>query len=140
MNKNASTDTYAPCGEHREAPKTSLADSGGKYTCPMCPRVVCAWPGICPSCGMALEANHPPLREIKYVCPMHPEIETEDPGDCPLCGMPLEPQSIRLGAAEDPELISMLRRLWLGGVLAVPLLFVAGPCPFFSGQIIFYLF
>jgi len=125
MNKNASTDTYALCGEHREVPKISQAESGGKYTCPMCPGVVGAWPGICPSCGMALEATHLPLREIKYVCPMHPEIETEDPGDCPLCGMPLEPQSIRLDAAEDPELISMLRRLWLGGVLALPLLFVA---------------
>ena len=39
--------------------------------------------------------------------------------------MALEPSTIQLGAAEDPELISMRRRLWIGGALALPLLFIA---------------
>ena len=66
-----------------------------------------------------------PLRETKYICPMHPEVEAKEPGDCPICGMPLEPQTIQLDAAEDPELISMRRRLWFGSALALPLLFIA---------------
>lgn len=39
--------------------------------------------------------------------------------------MALEPSTVRLDAPPDPELISMRRRLWLGGALALPLLFIA---------------
>ena len=74
---------------------------------------------------MALEGAVLPLRETQYICPMHPEIAAKEPGDCPICGMALEPRSVQLDAAPDPELISMRRRLWLGGTLALPLLFIA---------------
>ncbi len=74
---------------------------------------------------MALEAAAVPLRETKFICPMHPEIEESEPGDCPICGMALEPSVIQVDAAPDPELISMNRRMWLGGALALPLLFIA---------------
>ncbi len=91
----------------------------------MCPGAESAGPGICPGCGMALEAAILPLRETKYICPMHPEIEADEPGDCPKCGMALEPKTVQIDAPPDPELISMRRRLWLGGALALPLLFIA---------------
>ena len=74
---------------------------------------------------MALEGAVLPLRETQYICPMHSEIAAKEPGDCPICGMALEPRSVQLDAAPDPELISMRRRLWLGGTLALPLLFIA---------------
>ena len=74
---------------------------------------------------MALEAAALPLRETIFICPMHPEIEESAPGDCPICGMALEPSVIQVNAAPDPELISMNRRFWLGGALALPLLFIA---------------
>ena len=74
---------------------------------------------------MALEASALPLRETIFICPMHPEIEESAPGDCPICGMALEPSVIQVNAAPDPELISMNRRFWLGGALALPLLFIA---------------
>ncbi len=91
----------------------------------MCPGAESAGPGICPGCGMALEAAILPLRETKYICPMHPEIVADEPGDCPKCGMALEPNTVQIDAPPDPELISMRRRLWLGGALALPLLFIA---------------
>ncbi len=75
---------------------------------------------------MALEAAAPPpMRQTKFVCPMHPEIESPEPGDCPICEMALEPSTIQIDAPPDPEMISMTRRLWLGGALALPLLFIA---------------
>ena len=74
---------------------------------------------------MALEAAALPLRETKFICPMHPDVEESEPGDCPICGMALEPKVIQADAAPDPELISMNRRLWFGGALALPLLFIA---------------
>ena len=39
--------------------------------------------------------------------------------------MALEPSTVQLSATEDSELISMRRRLWCGGALALPLLFIA---------------
>ena len=125
MNTNNSTHAHAQCCEHGDVPKTSPAGAGGKYICPMCPGVEGAGPGICPSCGMALEATYSPLRETKFICPMHPEIETKEPGACPICGMALESKTIHLDAAADPELVSMSRRLWLGCAFALPLLFIA---------------
>jgi Cu+-exporting ATPase len=55
-----------------------------------------------------------------YTCPMHPEIRQVGPGSCPICGMALEPDVVSLDAAPNPELADMTRRLWIGGLLALP--------------------
>ena len=60
-----------------------------------------------------------------WTCPMHPEIRREGPGTCPICGMALEPEEPGLDDAPNPELIDFTRRLWVAGVLAVPLLVIA---------------
>ena len=60
-----------------------------------------------------------------WTCPMHPEIRQEGPGTCPICGMALEPEEPSLDDAPNPELIDFTRRLWVGGVLTVPLLVVS---------------
>jgi Cu+-exporting ATPase len=101
--------------EGREASLTSAP-----YYCPMCSGVESEVPGDCPKCGMALERNFsaPNTRTI-YTCPMHPEVEQEHPGDCPKCGMALEPKSVP-GEDADPELAAMTRRLWIGGLLVLP--------------------
>ncbi|HLN08554.1 MAG TPA: heavy metal translocating P-type ATPase, partial [Xanthobacteraceae bacterium] len=55
-----------------------------------------------------------------YTCPMHPEVRQSGPGGCPICGMALEPELATAGAGPNPELTDMTRRLWIGLVLAVP--------------------
>ena len=60
-----------------------------------------------------------------WTCPMHPEIRRDKPGSCPLCGMALEPAEPSLDDAPNPELVDFTRRLWVSGVLAVPLLIVS---------------
>src|SRR6516165_11516113 len=55
-----------------------------------------------------------------YTCPMHPEVRQIGPGSCPICGMALEPELASLEAAPNPELTDMRRRLWIGGLLALP--------------------
>ncbi len=62
-----------------------------------------------------------------YTCPMDPEIEQIGPGSCPICGMALEPKDPLAMAmeTENPELINMSRRFWLGFVLTVPVLVLA---------------
>jgi len=63
-----------------------------------------------------------------YTCPMHPEVQQDHPGDCPKCGMALEPKTASASArAEDNngELHEMTRRLWIGGMLALPVFFLA---------------
>lgn len=60
-----------------------------------------------------------------WTCPMHPEIRKEGPGTCPICGMALEPEEPSLDDAPNPELVDFTRRLWVAGVLAVPLLTVS---------------
>jgi Cu+-exporting ATPase len=58
-----------------------------------------------------------------YTCPMHPEVQSQGPGACPICGMALEAREV--GAEdENPELIAMTRRLWIGAALTLPLLAV----------------
>ena len=58
-----------------------------------------------------------------YTCPMHPEIRQVGPGSCPKCGMALEP--LLATATEDTsELRDMTRRLWVSGVLTLPLLVI----------------
>jgi len=60
-----------------------------------------------------------------WVCPMHPEIRQEGPGTCPICGMALEPEEPSLEEGPNPELVDFMRRIWVAGVLAVPLLIVS---------------
>ncbi|MDB5551716.1 MAG: cation transporting P-type ATPase, partial [Rhizobium sp.] len=55
-----------------------------------------------------------------YTCPMHPEIRQEGPGSCPICGMALEPEMPSVDAGPNAELVDMMRRFWIGLVLAVP--------------------
>jgi Cu+-exporting ATPase len=74
---------------------------------------------------MALEpaAMEAPSSRTEYTCPMHPEIERNAPGSCPICGMALEPRTVSVGD-ENPELVSMTRRFWVGAALTLPLLAV----------------
>ncbi|WP_318284870.1 copper-translocating P-type ATPase [Halomonas denitrificans] len=60
-----------------------------------------------------------------YTCPMHPEVREPGPGDCPLCGMALEPDTVSLEPEDTSELDDMTRRMWVGVVLSVPILFLA---------------
>lgn len=60
-----------------------------------------------------------------WTCPMHPEIRQEGAGTCPICGMALEPEEPSLDDAPNPELIDFTRRLWVAGVLSIPLLIVS---------------
>ena len=55
-----------------------------------------------------------------YTCPMHPQIRRNGPGSCPICGMALEPLSVTAEALPNQELMDMTRRLWVGLVLALP--------------------
>jgi P-type Cu+ transporter len=97
--------------------------AAGNYTCPMHPEVQATKPGVCPKCGMALEASDPAagMERTEYTCPMHPEIIRDGPGACPICGMALEPRTVT-AHAENPELAAMTRRLWVGAGLTLPLL------------------
>src|SRR4051812_30348966 len=104
--------------------------AAAKYYCPMCEGVVSDKPGDCPRCGMALERNPawaPPASSGKtiYTCPMHPQIEQDHPGSCPICGMALEPKVVSAEPEENHELRDMTRRLWIGGLLALPV-FILG--------------
>lgn len=60
-----------------------------------------------------------------YTCPMHPEVVSDKPGECPKCGMALEPRSVTAEEEENPELIDMSRRFWVGVVLSVPIVLIA---------------
>jgi P-type Cu+ transporter len=60
-----------------------------------------------------------------WTCPMHPQIRRDGPGTCPMCGMALEPEEPSLGDAPNPELVDFTRRLWVSGVLTLPLLAVS---------------
>jgi Cu+-exporting ATPase len=82
-------------------------------------------PGPCPKCGMALEPDVPAAlaTRTEYTCPMHPEIIRAEPGSCPICGMALEPRTAVV-EEENPELVSMTRRLWVSVALAIPVLFL----------------
>ena len=103
------------------------------YFCPMCPAVESEKPGDCPKCGMALERTRSrvepssPSAKPVYTCPMHQEIQQDHPGPCPICGMALELKTPMPGAdAEDStELLDMMRRLWIGVALTVPVFILA---------------
>ena len=55
-----------------------------------------------------------------YTCPMHPEIRKVGPGSCPICGMALEPEVFSADNEPNPELADFTRRLWIGGLFALP--------------------
>ncbi|MEO6013225.1 MAG: heavy metal translocating P-type ATPase [Devosia sp.] len=57
-----------------------------------------------------------------YTCPMHPQIRQEGPGSCPICGMALEPEMPSAETGPSVELTDMTRRLWIAGILAIPVL------------------
>ena len=85
-------------------------------------------PGRISGHGAALEPAEPTKSEkgTIYTCPMHPEVEQDGPGSCPKCGMALEPKDVPAeGAADDAELSSMTRRLWVAAALAFPVLLLA---------------
>ena len=110
-----------PKGEVQAA--ATPAAQAVEYICPMDPEVSRMGPGACPKCGMALEpATHAAAEtRTEYTCPMHPEIVQDEPGSCPRCGMALEPRTIAIEAS-NPELESMMRRLWVCAALTLPLL------------------
>jgi P-type Cu+ transporter len=62
---------------------------------------------------------------VRWTCPMHPQIVRSEPGSCPICGMALEPMTPVAGETANPELRDMMRRLWVGVALAVPLVAIA---------------
>ncbi len=115
-----------PC-EHEHAAKPAVTENPeAMYFCPMCPGQEQQGPGICQSCGMALEPMATPqlAQKTEYFCPMHPEIISDAPGSCPKCGMALETRTV---AAEEgnPELEDMSRRFKVSAVLAVPVFVLA---------------
>ncbi|MEQ1943874.1 heavy metal translocating P-type ATPase [Mesorhizobium sp. VNQ89] len=71
----------------------------------------------------------PMPKGTQYTCPMHPEIVRDKPGSCPKCGMALEPMGVPTGdEGPNPELVDFTRRLWVSGVLSIPLLLITmGP-------------
>ena len=95
------------------------------YACPMHPEVRQQGPGVCPKCGMTLEAMGIPASAAKneYTCPMHPEVVQDHPGNCPKCGMALEPRNAP--AEDNAELHDMTRRFSMSTVLAAPVFLMA---------------
>lgn len=126
------TETKSSCCDKHRTQTVSVEQVGdravsGEYICPMHPEVVQTVPGDCPKCGMALEPSLVtlPAEKTEYICPMHPEIVQDTPGDCPICGMALESRTITLDEEDNPELVSMGRRLWICSGLSIPLLIIA---------------
>ncbi len=113
---------------HASAPKTDLPEDRAAetwFSCPMCPEVRQPGPGVCPKCGMALDAEvgavHP---TVEYTCPMHPEVVRDEPGSCPSCGMALEPRTVVPDAA-NPELADMTRRFRWAALVGSPVFALA---------------
>ena len=131
LNKTAEPPVSQPVGISRATNESHVATSPGTgrsiQTCPMHPEVRQNKPGACPKCGMALEpvAQQALAQNVEYTCPMHPQIVRDKPGNCPICGMALEPRTVSLADEENPELVDMTRRFWVGVVLTVPLLLIA---------------
>ena len=112
------------------APQADLpADRAAKtwFSCPMCPGVRQLGPGVCPKCGMALDAEWGTdalQPTVEYTCPMHPEVVREEPGSCPSCGMALEPRTV-VPAAANPELEDMTRRFRWAALVGFPVFALA---------------
>ena len=122
--RNNPTQFVGPADETTAS--TAQEQGDAEYTCPMDPEIRRSEPGNCPKCGMALElviASRLGARQ-EWVCPMHPEVVGDKPGPCPICGMALESRAV-MGEEENPELVDMTRRFWIGGALTLPLLIIA---------------
>jgi Cu+-exporting ATPase len=116
------------------APVVQISPAAGKkpstpspaYVCLMCPEVRASQPGLCPTCGMALEPEMPvAAARTEYTCAMHPEVVRESPGSCPICGMALKPRTVPAKEQDNLELRDMTRRFWVSLALTVPLLVAA---------------
>ena len=115
-----------PC-EHHHAEKPAVPENPeAMYFCPMCPGQEQQGPGICKSCGMALEPMAAPAlaQKTEYFCPMHPDVVRDEPGVCPKCGMALEPRTVSV-EEDNPELKDMSRRFRVSVLLAVPVFVLA---------------
>ena len=108
-------------------PSASKAKADVAYVCPMCPDVRSAVLVPCPTCGMALEPEEVaiPVDRVEYVCPMHPEVVSDKPGSCPKCGMALEARTVAAVEEENPELVDMTRRFYVGAALTIPVFLLA---------------
>lgn len=114
-------------GKYQQTMEPEPTPGASKYICPMCPEVESDTPSACPMCGMALEPELGvlPTTKTQYVCPMHPEVVQDQPGSCPKCWMALEPQTISVEEENNPELVDMNRRFWIGLILAIPVVILA---------------
>jgi Cu+-exporting ATPase len=125
-----SSQDHSCCQHHdHSAQKPVQPSESAKYFCPMCPGMESGKRGDCPKCGMALE-RHPAWKATAttlYTCPMHPEVQQDHPGDCPKCGMTLEPVTKAQTDADDDggEELDLRRRLWIAGVLTLPVFILA---------------
>lgn len=116
------------CHNSQQGGKAPVTGTGA-FTCPMHPEIISDKPGICPKCGMALEAIEiqPTSGSLIYTCPMHPEIVRDRPGSCPKCGMALEPKETEGSEERNPEFDDMSKRFWISLILSLPLaVFVMG--------------
>ena len=120
----------ASAPEPTDAPEAALpADRAAEtwFSCPMCPGVRQLGPGVCPKCGMALDAElgaDALQPTVEYTCPMHPEVVREGAGSCPQCGMALEPRTV-VPEAANPELDDMTRRFRWAALVGFPVFALA---------------
>jgi Cu+-exporting ATPase len=77
------------------------------------------------SAPVAAKSEASPSGKVIYTCPMHPEVQQEHPANCPICGMTLELKTMSAVEEENPELMDMTRRFWIGGGLALPVFLLA---------------
>jgi Cu+-exporting ATPase len=70
--------------------------------------------------ALARAGEPPPSGAVIYTCPMHPQVRQHGPGVCPICGMALEPEAMTAEAGPNAELTDMTRRLWIAGILTLP--------------------
>ena len=105
------------------ARNTTEHDGGTYFFCsPKCLQKFTAEPlrYLKPADAKPDPASPPAAPGTVFTCPMHPEIRQVGPGTCPICGMALEPAEVSLDDGPNEELADMRRRLWVGLVLAIP--------------------
>jgi P-type Cu+ transporter len=125
----AETVTDPVCGmkvKIADAPNKADHDGHTYYFCsPRCLRKFSAEPPRYLQPAAARPGAAPSARPgTIYTCPMHQEIRQVGPGSCPICGMALEPAEASLEDGPNQELLDMTRRLWIGALLAVPIMAV----------------